>query len=890
MPDSCSYGWAYAKYALSCPIGKAFKFSGAVEVQSALVAASGWAPPAATIDMHTEDDRGRSLDERQPRAGESLDFRLLFEESPDILLVLLPDAPRYTMVAATKARLTVTHTTYEQTIGRPLFELFPDDPADPAATGMRNLQASLERVLATRAPDTMAVQKYDILGPDGHFVTRYWSPRNIPLLNPTGEITYILHRVEDVTELVRASESNEALLNPARALEREVVARSRELAAANESLRDMARKLAELDSAKTEFFSNVSHEFRTPLTLMLGPLEDALADVAEFLGPQQRARVRLAHDNALRLLKLVNALLDFSRLQAGRAQACFAPLEIAPVTAQLAGMFQSAISKADLRLVVDCQPLSEPVWVDHEMWEKIVLNLVSNAFKFTESGEIAVRVFEEASLAILEVSDTGVGIPEGELPHIFDRFHRVGGVVGRTHEGTGIGLALVRELVELHRGRVTVDSTLGRGTTFRVEIQKGFAHLPPEGVLQQSTNRHASREAAAHVVEAERSVRAVPVADTERPAAVPVVNTTVRPRVLVIDDNADLRQYVSSLLTPAYDVSMATDGLKGLEAIRVHPPDIVISDVMMPGLNGLDLVRELRADTRSASLPVILVSARAGPDSAIEGLDAGSDDYLVKPFSAQELLARVRTHVQLARMRREWIAELESANRELDAFSYSVAHDLRAPLRGIDGFVRILLEEKIEQFDDEGRRYLEVVRESAGRMAHLIDDLLELSRITRAELTREPLDLSCLVRQIATQVRQAAPERPLELVVQDGLRADGDPRLLRVALENLLGNAWKFTSKRPAARIEFGVTEHEGAAAFFIRDNGAGFDMAYAAKLFGVFQRLHGAAEFEGTGIGLATVQRVVMRHGGRVWANGAVNEGATFYFTLGPRAEGSHE
>ena len=340
-----------------------------------------------------------------------LDFRRLFEESPDILLVLLPDAPRYTMVAATRARLAVTHTSHEQIVGRGLFEVFPDDPADPEATGTRNLRASLERVMATRAQDTMAVQKYDIPDPDGKFVSRYWSPKNIPVLGTAGEILYILHRVEDVTELVQASEVNEGLLGPARALEREVLARSRELGAANDALREARDKLREVDRAKTEFFSNVSHEFRTPLTLMLGPLEDALADRNEPLAPAQRTRITLAHDNALRLLKLVNALLDFSRIQAGRVQARFVPVDLAQFTAELAGMFESAIARSSLHLHIDCPRLPQPAWVDRDMWEKIVLNLVSNAFKFTREGSITVRLHDDVDKIILEVADTGIGIP-----------------------------------------------------------------------------------------------------------------------------------------------------------------------------------------------------------------------------------------------------------------------------------------------------------------------------------------------------------------------------------------------------------------------------------------------------------------------------------------------
>jgi signal transduction histidine kinase len=815
------------------------------------------------------------------------DYRLLFEESPDILLVLLPDAPRFTMVSATRARLAVTQTTYEQIVGQGLFEVFSDDPADPAADGVRNLRASLDRVLATRAPDTMAVQKYDIQGPDGKFVTRYWSPKNIPILDAHGAIQYILHRVEDVTALVHASESNEALIDPTRALEREVVARSRELGAANEALREATEKLKELDRAKTEFFSNVSHEFRTPLTLMLGPLEDALADSAEPLELEQRSRITLAYDNSLRLLKLVNALLDFSRLQAGRAQAHFAPLDIAQFTAELAGMFESAITKSRLRLDIECPPLPQPVWVDRDMWEKIVLNLVSNALKFTHEGRIAVRVRENPNSVVLEVVDTGIGIADTELARIFERFHRVEGVTGRAYEGTGIGLALVRELVNMHGGRVSVISTLGVGTTFSVEIPKGFTHLPADLVVQEAGEAHASREAAAHIADAKRWLRVTEVTARLRQLSDPTT-TAARPRVLIIDDNADLREYIGSLLAPAYEISTANDGLQGLTMAKSELPDIIVSDVMMPALSGIDLVRELRADPRSASIPVILLSARAGQESAIEGLDAGSDDYLVKPFSAAELLARVRTHTQLALKRREWINELESANRELDAFTYSVAHDLRAPLRAINGMAEILFEDKLGELDQEGQRYLRIIRDSGARMTQLIEDLLKLSRITRSELARQSVDLSAIAREIARGLSGTEPGREVDFLIQDGIRAEADPRLLRVALENLLGNAWKFTSKQVAARIEFGVDERQAGVIFFVRDNGAGFDMAYADKLFGVFQRLHAVTEFEGTGVGLATVRRIVSRHGGRIWAEGAVNKGATFFFTLEKSSNGS--
>jgi light-regulated signal transduction histidine kinase (bacteriophytochrome) len=226
-------------------------------------------------------------------------------------------------------------------------------------------------------------------------------------------------------------------------------------------------------------------------------------------------------------------------------------------------------------------------------------------------------------------------------------------------------------------------------------------------------------------------------------------------------------------------------------------------------------------------------------------------------------------------------AQLNAFNRELEAFSYSVSHDLRAPLRSIDGFSKILLEDYADELDEEGNDYLKRVRAASQRMGQLIDDLLDLSRMTRSEMRRESVDLSDLAKSFAEELKRSQPERRVEFLIEGGLLVEGDKSLLRVVLENLLRNAWKFTGKQTHARIEFGASEQEDKRAYFVRDNGAGFDMAYADKLFGAFQRLHGGSEFEGTGIGLATVQRIIHRHGGRVWAEGRVGYGATFYFTL---------
>ncbi len=820
------------------------------------------------------------------KLGPAADFKQLFEASPDVLLVLLPDAPRFTMVAATEARLQATHTEREQIIGHGLFEMFPDNPDDPAADGVRKLRASLERVIETRQADTMAVQKYDIRGPDGSFEPKYWSPKNIPVLSAAGEIAYILHRVEDVTGLVRASEAGEELRGRNQEMEREVIKRSRELAQAIGELRTANDKLGELDAAKTAFFSNVSHEFRTPLTLMLGPLEDALAEAPEKLSPEQRQRLELVHYNALRLLKLVNALLDFSRIEAGRMQASFAPLDIARRTQELAGAFDSAATRAGLRYRIACAPLSEPAYVDPEMWEKMVLNLISNAFKFTFEGEIAVDLKEEPAAFRLTVRDTGTGISAQELPHIFERFHRVAGARARSHEGTGIGLSLVRELARLHGGSVAVESEMGKGTAFSVTIPKGQEHLPAGSVATAARAAGHDLNAVTFSEEARRWLLESPAdADISAPAPGQVTAATPRvhkPRVLLVDDNADLRGYIAHLLEPYYQVDTAVDGAAGLAQASHEPPDLVLSDVMMPKLDGFGLLRGLRADPRTRSVPVILLSARAGEEASIEGLGAGADDYLVKPFSARELLARVRTHLDLALTRRQWLHELEQVNRELEAFSMSVSHDLRGPLRSISGFSALLQEEYGDKLDDTGRKYLNYVTASAKRMAELIEDLIGLARVTRAPIKRETVDISALAAKIVAELRQRDPKRECEVVIAPGLLAQGDARLVTAALENLLGNAWKFSSKRPQAHIQVGGELFEGEQVFYVKDDGAGFDLEHAKNLFAPFQRMHAETEFEGTGIGLATVKRIINRHGGRIWVEAEKGQGATFFFTLG--------
>ena len=437
-------------------------------------------------------------------------------------------------------------------------------------------------------------------------------------------------------------------------------------ARALETERRRAEALAALDEAKTAFFSNVSHEFRTPLTLMLGPIEESLQDVEQPLSPRQRGRQELVQRNSLRLLKLVNSLLDFSRIEAGRAQARYQSTDLAAFTVDLSSFFRSLMEQAGLTLTVDCPPLAEQVYVDREMYEKIVLNLLSNAFKFTFEGGIRVSLSAHEQSARLTVADSGTGIPEGELPHLFERFHRVQGARGRSYEGSGIGLALVQELVKLHGGTVTVNSRLGQGSVFTVSLPLGAAHLPPERVEASSTLASTRLGPTPFIDEAAQWLTAKsypPDARSTDVSPIPMVG-----RILLCDDNADMRQYVRQLLlAQGWEVDGVADGEAALRSVKAHMPDLVLADVMMPKLDGFGVVRALRQNAETLSLPVILLSALAGEEARVEGLDAGADDYLVKPFAARELVARVRAHLHTARTRQEAARVAEAARATAEA-------------------------------------------------------------------------------------------------------------------------------------------------------------------------------------------------------------------------------
>lgn len=637
-----------------------------------------------------------------------------------------------------------------------------------------------------------------------------------------------------------------------------------------------AEALAEIDRAKTAFFSNVSHEFRTPLTLILGPLEDSLADTTDPLSETQRIRQVVTHRNALRLLKLVNSLLDFSRIEAGRLQAHFKPVDLSQLTMDIASNFRSATDRAGLQLRIEASKLPEPIYIDQEMWEKIILNLISNAFKFTFDGEISVSVDWTGEGARVEVRDTGIGVPSKELPRLFERFHRVQGAKGRSFEGTGIGLALVQELVRMHGGTISVASIEGRGTKFSIFIPKGKAHLAKEQIGHESDPSTSAISANAYVEEATRWL-------PDESMTAKVADRPAEPRrtVLVADDNSDMLNYVSDLLSKDYSVMTAVDGFDALEKARTLKPDLILTDVMMPNLDGFGLLGEIREASETQDIPVILLSARAGEEARLEGLNAGADDYLVKPFSAKELVTRISTILQMDRLRtqqnralkeseeRARVARIEAerANESKTAFLANMSHEIRTPMNSVLGFTELLRDPTISEKDRHDA--IQRIERSGRSLLRLIDDILDISKVEagKVEITRSLFSPIEIATEVISLLRMPADQKGIDLRLKTSPEvpdiAHSDAARVRQILTNLIGNAVKFTDQG-SVTVSLRA-EEDKFLVFEIIDTGVGIAANDHSRLFQPFAQADASISrrYGGTGLGLALSKKLAERMGG---------------------------
>ena len=581
-------------------------------------------------------------------ASEDVDFRALLEGAPDLYLIL---DPALNIVAVSNAYTAATLTRREEIVGKGVFDVFPDNPADAAAAGVHNLRASLRRVLTAGHPDTMPIQKYDIRRPDddgGGFEERYWSPRNTPILDADGVVRYIIHKVEDVTEFVRIRQQGleqsrraDDLREQAVRMEAEVFARSREVAqasaelkTANEELQRLYAKTLELDRLKSDFFANVSHELRTPLTLIMSPLKERLTK-------RDRSDVELREDemmlrNARLLFRHVSDLLDAAKLEAGRMQAHYARFDLSALARVTAAQFESMAHEHEIGFEVDA-PRTLEIEADSAMAQRVIINLLANAVKFTPAGgEMQLRVHAEGPWAILEVQDNGPGIPDAMREAVFERFRQVDDGSQRRHGGTGLGLAIVRDFVTLHHGTVGVSAAPGGGALFTVRLPL----RAPDGTAIDEVSGALDPVVLASVGD---EIRLSDPRSGDGDSGASAADT---PLILVVEDNTDLNQFIANALRPRYRVASAYDGRQGLEMVRTRHPDVILTDVMMPGMSGDQMVAELRRQSELSDVPIVVLTARMDDTLRVSLFEMGVQGYLNKPFAVDELLVRVNAVVK----------------------------------------------------------------------------------------------------------------------------------------------------------------------------------------------------------------------------------------------------
>ena len=626
------------------------------------------------------------------------------------------------------------------------------------------------------------------------------------------------------------------------------------LAEAGERSREQSRleALAALDAAKTAFLSNVSHEFRTPLTLLLGPLEDVLSGRSEAIG---RADIKVMHDSAHRLLRMVNALLDVARIEVDGFRATPQPIDLAELTRDLLQPFRSAAARAQVKLEARLDATIGVVEVDPELWEKIVMNLVANAIKFTREGSIDVTLSRSGDQILLRVTDTGVGIPEPEVDLVFERFHRVPNSGGRSIEGAGIGLALVAESARAMRGSATAASEVGVGSTFEVVLPL----VAGDERIEEPWTRHVSvGDALAR--DAVSGAEAESGHDDPRPATDGLV-----PLILVAEDNGAMRSRLARVLTEVGEVVTAPDGRAALELLREHHVDLVVTDVMMPELDGLELLREIRADARLRSTPVVLLSARAGPEAAAGAIEAGADDYVVKPFTTGELLARCRTSLELANYR-----VTEAASRVRSALLAGVSHDMQTPLAVITSTLELMSEGEMPP--DMRRRTAARARARAAQLTQLVTQFLDWSRLSM----NEPLpvrvrrtDLCEVAEHVASEYERARVSGDLHAA-----HAACDPQRTEQILHNLVDNAVK--SARSSIEIRLGLDGDTVVAR--VVDDGAGVSPEVLPRLFEAFGPTAGAT---GNGLGLHISREAARAQGGDLVLESTGPEGSVFALSL---------
>ncbi|MGB6000688.1 MAG: ATP-binding protein [Thermoanaerobaculia bacterium] len=645
--------------------------------------------------------------------------------------------------------------------------------------------------------------------------------------------------------------------------------------------------LKQLDEAKMRFFANVSHELRTPLTLLFGPLEMLQS---EEVSPHRAQLLESMQTNSRRLLRQVNALLDVAKLEAGRL--AFEPTigDLSELLNELvAASAPHAARKGVLLEAKGLEDLTEFAF-DYDKVEMIAANLISNAVKFTpKGGRITIRAGSVDDKVAFEVQDTGPGIPEDQLEQIFERFHQVDSSLSREHEGTGLGLSLARELARLSEGDITVRSQVGRGTVFHVELpleptpdrpeRRRRARRREDQLSQARTDVLAAREYAA------RSRRETLLADVNLPRLSEVTEELFEaavgaPRVLLVDDNVDLRTFLASRLSRFYRVETAEDGIAGLDAARRARPDLIVSDIMMPRMDGHEFCRRLRDDPAFANTPIILVTAKTGEEAVVEGLELGADDYVTKPFAMRELEARIAAQLRAKQTERQ-LHERESRLAAIGQMTSSVVHDLRNPLTLVKGYADLAHALALRGGDLRAiAKEMAKLKEAADRLRRMIEEILDFARSGTSEIELSSVSvakfLDHTIRSFVTDLADQGIVTRIDLKLDQGQEVSLDQDRIKRVLENLLANAREAVMNTGGPRrILVSGESRDGHLLLRVADSGPGVPEELVDQLFEPFST---AGKKRGTGLGLATVRNLVRAHGGKITVESKAPEGGAAF------------
>lgn len=814
-----------------------------------------------------------------------LDYQELFNSLPGLYLILTKDLK---IAAATDAYLEATLVKREEVVGREIFEVFTDDPNNPQATGIRNLRASLNRVLASKKADSMPLQKYDLQRPEsqgGGFEERYWSPINAPLLDSNGEVVFIMHRAEDVTSFVYLNQQNEKnnqdqITNQIQIekMQSEVFLRATEVAEANQKLReanqmleDLYKKSKELDQLKTNFFANVSHELRTPLTLILGPLAKRLSMTG--LGEEERQDLQVAERNAQLLLKQVNNLLDIAKLEDGRLTLDYSRIDLIKLVSYIASSFESFAQDQKISFLMKI-PESLITELDSNKFQRILLNLLSNAFKFTPvQGTVELKLEQIDDQVVIQVSDSGPGIPENMYEAIFERFRQVDGTSRRRIGGTGLGLAIVKEFVILHGGEVEVGKGSYGGAMFKVSLPVKAKNTVKVSNTEELTNDNLGDAFLAELTGHRQSSDLTQAKSSVSKSGL----------VLVVEDNLDMQNFLSNILSANYRVEVAANGKEGLIKALKHLPDLIISDIMMPEMTGDALARELFGHIETKDIPFLILSAKMDDPLKLSLLKEGVRDYINKPFSPEELSIKVEKLITERRKilveREHLIKELTRSNEELENFAFVAAHDLKSPLRSIYNLSEWIEEDLEDKLTEKSTERMMKLRGQVRYMERLLDDVLEYSRAERKHdiAENEMIDGSTLMTNILSLIN--FPEG-FTVEVSDNFKTLRVPQMpLQQVFYNLIQNAIKHHDKE-SGKISIRMEENDSKYIFSVSDDGPGIAPEYHQKIFGMFETLSSKSKKDSTGMGLALVKKHITNYDGEITIDSSLGRGSCFRFT----------